>query len=196
MRTTETHARRRLLLILIVLAAVLSGCSIGAEPSPHVIAPQDVPYGLMGSGSTTTTVTVPAENVTIYLEGLQRLVTVNREVARPATPGSVLVALARGSTTAEAKQNLRSPLSAAAPLSVVSFQGATIAVRVSASFTNLNGEDQIAAAAQLVYTLTDLPNIEAISVLIGEHVVRMPLANGRLSQRPLTRADYAALAPV
>lgn len=179
-----------------VAAACLSGCSIGTQASPTVIAPKDVPFGLMGSGSTTTTATVPSENVTIYLEGLQRLVTVNREVGRPARPSAVLVALGKGPTGPEAAESLRSPVSAAAPASVVSFDGAVITVRVTTSFTNLTGEDQVAAAAQLVYTLTALPGIQAVSVQIGDHAARMPMADGRLSRGPLTRTDYASLAPV
>lgn len=181
---------------LALVAVLASGCSIGAEQSPNVIAPQNVPSGLTGSGSPTTTATVPSENVTIYLEGLQRLVTVNREVARPAVPGAVLAALGKGSTGAEAAQNLRSPISAAVPLSVLSLDNARISIGVSPSFTNLTGGDQVAAAAQLVYTLTALPGIHEVSVEIGQRGVSMPLPDGRLSAGPLTRADYASLAPV
>jgi hypothetical protein len=181
---------------LVTLAVLLSACSIGAEQSPNVVAPQDVPSGLAGSGSTTTSVTVPLENVSIYLEGLQRLVTVNREVAKPAAASTVLEALAKGSTGAEAEQNLRSPISAAAPLSVLSIANDTVTVGLAPSFTNLSGEDQVAAAAQLVYTLTALPGIRAVSVRIGDRATRMPLPDGRLSTGALTRAEYASLAPV
>jgi spore germination protein GerM len=181
---------------LVILAILLSACSIGAEQSPNVVAPQDVPSGLAGSGSTTTSVTVPSENVSIYLEGLQRLVTVNREVAKPAAASTVLEALAKGSTGAEAEQNLRSPISAAAPLSVLSIANDTVTVELATSFTNLSGEDQVAAAAQLVYTLTALPGIRAVSVRIGNRATRMPLPDGRLSTGALTRTEYASLAPV
>ncbi len=181
---------------LVVLATLLSACSIGAEQSPTIVSPQDVPSGLAGSGSTTTSITMPSENVTIYLEGLQRMVTVNREVAKPAVASTVLDALAKGSTGAEAEQNLRSPISAAAPLSVLSIAGSTITVGLATSFTNLSGEDQIAAAAQLVYTLTALPGIRSVSVRIGHHATRMPLPDGRLSTGALTRLEYASLAPV
>lgn len=181
---------------LVMLVILLSGCSIGSEQSPTVVAPQDVPSGLAGSGSTTTSITVPSENVTIYLEGLQRMVTVNREVPKPAVASTVLEALGSGSTGAEAAQNLRSPISAAAPLSVLSVEGGTITVGLAPSFTNLSGDDQVAAAAQLVYTLTALPGIRAVSVRIGNHATRMPLSDGRLSTGLLTRAAYASLAPV
>lgn len=180
--------------ILLVLPLLLAACSLGAEASPHRVAQSQVPYGLLKPNVPTTAASTPAENVTIYLEGPQHLATVSRIVASPATPSDVLAALSRGPTSAEAANGLRSPISTAAPMSVQSVNGGLVVVRLAAAFTNLAGRDQIAAVAQLVYTMTAIPGIEAIEVSINGRPASVPTANGSLSHSPVTRADYAAMA--
>jgi spore germination protein GerM len=167
---------------------------LGAEASPHLVARNDVPYGLLEPAASGTTVAAPAENVTVYLEGPQHLATVSRIVPAPATPNNVLAALSRGPTSAEAADGLRSPISTAAPMSVQSVDGGLLTVDLAGAFANLAGRDQIAAVAQLLYTMTAVPGIEALEVSINGHMASVPTADGSLTKEPVTRADYASLA--
>jgi len=184
----------RRLLVLLALPVLLAACSLGAEATPHLVAKEQVPYGLLQPASPTTAVATPSENVTVYLEGPQHLATVSRIVPSPAAPSGVLAALSVGPTSAEAAEDLRSPISTAAPMAVQSVDGGLVVVRLAAAFTNLAGRDQIAAVAQLVYTMTAVPGIEAVEVRINGRPASVPTANGSLTKAPVTRADYASMA--
>ena len=184
----------RLPWILLVLPVLLAACSLGSEASPHVVPRSEVPYGLLEPTVPTTAVESPAENVTIYLEGPQHLATVSRIVPSPASPSGVLAALARGPTSAEAAIDLRSPISTAAPISVESVDRGLVVIRLGAAFANLAGRDQIAAVAQLVYTMTAIPGIDAVEVTINGRSATVPTANGALTRNPVTRAEYESMA--
>jgi spore germination protein GerM len=149
----------------------------------------------MDRAPTTTTIPVVSEDVTVFFQGADRLVAASRAVPRPATPQEVLAALARGPTTAESAGGWRSPISTAVPLTILDEDDSTVTVRLPGSFTRLGGQDQIVAAAQLVFTLTAFASIDQVVVHIGHEVASIPTANGALTKDPLTTADYAALAP-
>jgi len=183
-------------LALVAMGLVLAACGIGAQQSPQSIARHSVPFGLMAPASTTTTVLVPTSNVAIYLKGRQRLVAVDRAVSDPVTVRSALSALAQGATNSESAQGLESPVSLATPLSLKSIKGTTAVVDLPSSFANLGGQDQIIAVAQIVYTLSLFPRIRQVSIRVGGSPAQVPTGTGRLSPGPLTRKDYASLAPL
>ena len=187
----------RRLAALVVVATLLSGCGIGvsAESSSHAIDPRSVPFGLLEPATPVTAPPTGRQDITIYLVGQNRLVTVDRTVPS-ATLRSTLAELAQGATNAEASEGLDSPISGAAPFSVRAVAGGTATVELARSFTNLGGEDQIFAAAQLVFTVTLLPRITGVLVRIGGQATELPAADGSLKKGPLTRADYASLAPL
>ena len=87
------------------------------------------------------------------------------------------------------------PLSTAQPIILRSFTNDTAVVDLPSHFTDLGGQDQIVAAAQLVYTVTAFPGVDQVSVLVNGESASVPTANGSLSAGPLVRADYVALAP-
>jgi spore germination protein GerM len=68
-------------------------------------------------------------------------------------------------------------------------------VELPSDFTDLGGQDQIFAAAQLVYTATAFPGVDQVSILVNGQLAEVPTANGSLSPGPLRRTDYTALAP-
>lgn len=192
----DGRARRHALLLLPV-AVLVSGCGIGVESTPTIVNKHDVPYGLLAPATTSTTQAGPeSEYVTVYLEGPQRLVAVSSAVTPPVTVRRVLAALGTGPTSAEAADGLKSPISTAEPLSVSAMSGTTVTVNVGTSFTKLAEQDEAMAAAQLVYTLTALPQVTAVVIRIDGKRAKVPTANGTLSGAPLDRADYAALAPI
>ncbi|MGH8994575.1 MAG: GerMN domain-containing protein [Acidimicrobiales bacterium] len=178
------------------MSLLLAACSVGTTASPQIIPPHNVPFGLLNPAPTTTLPRTSTVRVTILFEGAQHLVTVNRAVPAPGTIRAVLAALGRGPTSTEAADNLQSPISTAAPLSLKSVDGTTAVVDVGSSFSALSGADQIVAAAQLVYTLALFPGIDQVSIRVGDQPTRMPTATGKLSSGPLTRSAYASLAPL
>lgn len=182
---------------LAVSGLLLCGCALGAEGSAHPIDSGLIPHGLLApsSSSPVATVAVPTDNVTLYLESAQGLVAVDRAISSPATLRTILSVLARGPTHAESTAGLQSPLSAAAPIALRSLVNGSALVELPSDFTDLGGQDQIFAAAQLVYTATAFPGVDQVSILVNGQLAEVPTANGSLSPGPLRRTDYAALAP-
>jgi len=190
--------RRRLGALAAVVAAGLAaaGCSIGAQRSPQLIDDHQVPFGLLRAAPSTTVPASATVGITVYLVLGEHLVTVNRAVPAPGTLASALRALGRGTTGAEAAANLESPISTATPLTLEAVDGSTAVVDVAASFSQLGGKEQILAAAQLVYTLTQFPGIDRVSIRVGGQPAQVPTSSGRIRSGPLDRAAYAELAPL
>ncbi len=181
---------------VLVAGALVSACSVGTDASPQLISRKAVPFGLLAPNTSTTTPAESAQGMTIFLEVTGHLVTVNRLVPQPATLRSALRALGRGPTSAESAAGITSPVSTASPLTLLSHNGETVVVNVGTSFSALSGQDQIVAAAQLVYTLTLFPGVHQIVIRVGGQRTLVPTATGRISANPLTRSAYASLAPL
>jgi spore germination protein GerM len=182
---------------VIVAAVSLCGCGIGPESSAHVIDRKLVPRGLLphSSAASAPRSTVPTDDVTLYLESANGIVAVNRSVPSPATLRTVLRVLSRAPLRSELAKGMENPLSAARPITLKSLVNGTAEVDLPADFTDLGGQNQIVAAAQLVYTATAFPGVDRVSVLVNGLAASVPTANDSLSPGPLVRTDYAALAP-
>jgi hypothetical protein len=179
-----------------LLGLGLSACGLGVDASPRLVNPQQVPFGLLRPSPPTTSPAFAGQYATIYLEGPQRLVAVSRDVPAPVTATRVLAALGQGPTSAEASEGLQSPISTAAPLTIWRLRSTRVTVNVTKAFTTLAGENQAIAVAQLVYTLTALPGIDAVGIRIDGKRAKVPTGKGTLSGGPLDRADYATVAPI
>lgn len=182
--------------VMALCALALAGCGVGLNAEPVTVNRQNVPFGLLNAAPPTTAPAQTQQFVTLYLAGRERLVTTTRSIAAPVTLRSVLVALGNGPTSAEAADSLESPISTAAPLTMVRVTGGIVTVRVRSTFTKLAERDQVIAAAQIVYTLTAYPGIQGVAIRIGGRAARIPTAKGTLTGQPLDRADYADLAPI
>lgn len=193
--TRESRPLRAAVLV-VTLAFGLSSCGIAADSSPTFVNKKSVPFGLLRPSPTTTLATPPGEYVTIYLEGPKRLVAVSRNLPAPVTVGAVLHALGDGPTSQQAAEGLQSPISTASPITLWRAGSTTVTVSVSSTFTKLAEEDQTIAVAQLVYTLTALPGVDAVRVRIDGKRAKVPTAKGTLSGSALQRSAYATLAPI
>lgn len=179
-------------------ACVLAGCGvgIGLNAKPSTIQKKDVPFGLLDPSPPTTSAPAPRQFVTIYLEGPQRLVASGRTVAAPVTLRGIVTALGQGPTSAEAAGGLASPISTAAPLTLVRLSSGVATIRVAPTFTKLAEQDQAIAVAQLVYTVTAYPGVTSVEVHIGSKHARVPTGKGTLAGGPLVRTDYSTFAPI
>ncbi len=108
---------------------------------------------------------------------------------------TVLDVLARGPTASELANGPESPVSSARPITLESVVNGTAAVNLPSDFTDLGGQDQIVAAAQLVFTATAFPGIRRIALLVDGQLTTVPTANRFLSRGSLSRSDSASLAP-
>ena len=179
-----------------LVSALLSGCGVGKEAQPTIIGKKDVPFGLLEQAPSNTTSPGAQEFATVYLAGPTRLVAASRAVPAPVTLRGVLVALGKGPSSAQAAAGLQSPISTAAPMTILRDVRGTVTVGVTSTFTNLAENDQVVAIAQLVFTVTAYPGVKDVEVRIGRRPAKVPTSTGRLSGGPLQRADYQALAPI
>jgi len=187
--------RRTIVLVVVAaLAALCAGCGVGTQSNARLLDKQSIPYGLLSPDSTTTsTVAVPAAQVTVYFESSKGLVAVKRSISAGATVKAALSELTKGPTAAEASNGLQSPISTVTPLTVKRIQNGIVSIDLPSSFASLGGQDQIIAAAQLVYTATAIAGVTAVTVLIGGQPAQVPAAGGALAPGPLTRGDYVGL---
>lgn len=186
--------RRRVAWLAAGLLCLLAGCGVPSDPSPRSIPAKEVPFGLLGTTTTTSsTRPAPTTRAVVYLVDRDRLAPVRREVPAPTTPAAVLAALAAGPTPPEAAGGLRSALVTGAALAQVSAGTAT--VRLDREFVAADVREQVLALAQLVYTITELPGIGGVRFTLDDRPAEVPTAQGPSKTGAATRADFAAIGP-
>lgn len=192
-----TLAIRRLTLMIGVLAFVVTAC--GSDPGTTTTAPE--------TSTTTTTTTSPAveTEVVVYFmladpeEGSGPfLVPVYRGSQPNADPAAVLAALLDGPTGEE--ETGIPAISTAIPSGVtvnsIEVSGGVAAVDLSGSFGDGGGSlSMFSRLAQVVYTLTRLPDIDSVQFSLDGTVVDVFSSEGILLDAPQTRADYYDLLP-
>ena len=180
-----------------LVAVSVGACGgVGVDRQPVQIDAHGVPFGLLApSAATTTAPPAPTAAVTVYFVSSTGLRAVSRALSDIGPVDGALEALSSGPTVGEVDEGLTSPVSAAAPLRAEPMREGVVPVDVSASFQNLGGVAQIAAVAQLVFSLTGTPGVSGVVLLVGGRPTRVPTAGGGLASGALTRADYASFAP-
>jgi spore germination protein GerM len=133
--------------------------------------------------------------VSIFLEGSDEdLRSVHREVLSPATLQEIMDQLVAGPHRSESSKGLVSPASSVGSFSVGPFHDGVVTIDLPVSFENLSGQDQTAAAAQIVFTATTFTGVAGVRFLVGGQPAQVPNGNGSLSPGPSTRRDYSVFA--
>ncbi len=180
------------LLAVVLVGATVVGCGVPGQSDAERIAPDKVPFGL-NSIPTTTVAPAPTQTTTtIYLLRAGHLVQVERPV--PATAESLVLALAQGPDATEAAAGLRTAISGPDVVRSVMVSDPLATVDLSSHFSELPRGDQLLAVAQLVYSLTVIPEVREVSFTLDGRPTAVPRADGSLSDQPVDRADYRELA--
>ena len=187
------NARRPAAWLAAGLLWLLAGCGVPADPVPRSIPDEEVPFGLVGTTTSSTTRPASAIRAVVFLVEGDRLVPVRRQVPAPATPDAVLATVAAGPTPPEAAAGLRTALVTGVRLSQVADGTAT--VRLDRDFVAADLREQILALAQLVYTVTELPGIRGVQFTFDGQPAEIPTAQGRLKAGAVSRADFAVIVP-
>lgn len=179
-------------------AAVLAGCGVPVEDTAHVIADDDLPFGLAGE-STTTTIEPSTDfgllptrgaDVVLYFYSEQGFIEVTRELSRPFSVDAVVEALA-----AEPPAEDGSYRSSVGPEDVrdVEMRAGVATVELDKTFLDLPNVEQRLAVAQLVLTLTAQPGVGQVVFVIGEDTAQIPRADNTLTNAPVSRDDFIEL---
>jgi hypothetical protein len=188
-----TRRRAVALAVMTWLGCFAAGCGVTPQDHPRPLEqstevispipsqPSAVPTGTPGAGSV------------IYLLRAGRLVPVTRSGTGLE---SALATLVTGPTPEELAAGVRTAVPGTSSAITAEISGGIARLRLPTEFTRLDGAQQALAVAQLVYTITEeVPSLTGIRLHQGERELAAPTATGQLVSRPVTRADYAILAP-
>lgn len=186
--------RGRALTAALAAALVVTACGIRPQSSPSAIEPDEVPFGLLegDSGAVVPDAPGPTDVVTVYFLGPDGLLPLEREVTRDPGPRRVLRVLFAGPTPGEADLGVRSSLDPEVTPPTVERDGRLLAVDLPAEFLT-EGEAEITALAQIVFTLTELEPRARVQFLLDGDAVEVPRGDGVLTGEPVGRGDYRSV---
>ncbi|WNV73636.1 GerMN domain-containing protein [Geodermatophilus sp. DSM 44513] len=178
--------RRPASLLPVLLA--LAACGVGPQDAPEPVPIPPAPAPAPESGAAPD-----GPRVTVWFVRGARLEAAERVTGR-ADIGAALDALAGGPTRAEAVDGLRTALvpQGLAPGRPTPAEP-VVTVEVTREFTEVAGDDQLLATAQVVFTVTGFPGVQAVRVTAEGAPVEVPTDDG-LTAGPVDRDDYASVA--
>ena len=178
---------------LLITLTVIAGCSIQPEA-----APSDLPADRADVFGDTATGEPAAGTNRIYLlaptdpEAPQRLRSVQRDVT--SAPQAVLESLFAGPNTAERDEQLDTAIPTDVELLTVPRQiGQLLTVDLSDAFDELTPDGLRLAAAQIVFTATEIEGVDRVQLRIDGEPRVWPVGSGELVERALTQYDYPGL---
>jgi hypothetical protein len=194
-----TRPRSRLALLSFVTLLAVGACGVPSQGRATRIADDQVPSGLVGSSEadtaeTTTSTIATAAPTAIYLVDGDRLIAAPRSLADDHA-ATLVESLLAGPSDLEEQRGIRSALVDANVVKSVELDGSTAVIDLAASFTDTPAAEQRIALAQLTFTATEDPEASAASFTLEGEPITVPRADGTSTDRPVSRADYATLAP-
>ncbi len=186
-------ARRLGGMCLILL--ILVGCGIPVDEEARPLSDDDVGPSLPGQAKSPPSVAANPNVASLELFFVRdsRMVPIRR-LAPGSSVDHALAALVNGPSAAERSQGVRTALVGPVRLADVD-RAAVPVVEVAESVAQLDGEEQILALAQVVFTLTAIPEVHGVSFALSGREVEVPTGDGTLKAGPLRREDFAAVAP-
>lgn len=175
---------------------MLLGTACGVQPQDRARTTNDhdVPFGLLDTSA--PTVVPPAggaatQSVVLCFVRDSRLVLTNQPLAAPVSLESALTALAAPPT--DAAPLLRTALTDPSIIRSVKLVGGVAQVDLQTAISQLTGEEQLLAVAQMVCTLTGRPGVGQVSFTLEGSPLGVPKGDGSLATSPVARDDYATL---
>lgn len=176
----------------VALVLLAAGCGISAESQPRTLDPGSAPFRSIAQSPTAAP--VGAGRALIYLVRDGAIVAVVRRVPEPPTPDAVLAALVVGPSGRESDAGLTTAVLSGITLDQQGSDAKVASVNVPAKSKSDSGRnDEVLAFAQIVVTLTALPDVTGVRFLRDGMPLDVPRADGSLASVPLTRRDYTDL---
>lgn len=192
--TRRPAAVRSVVAGAVALACAAAACGVPLDAEPRLTPPDDVPYDLLASTTTTLVAAVDqGDETSICLAINSSVLSVGRDRSGQPPLNTLLQLVVAGPTEGEATLGLRSAIPTADMVTTVVAEGGTAQVQLGATFAELPGDQQLLALAQITCTLTTQPEVDRVSFTLAGKEIEVPLADGSLVSRPVTRADYRTL---
>lgn len=184
---------RRFAAMALVLT-VPAGCGIPVDDRARPLGGGEIPSSVPGATLPAPAGGASLASVELFLVRGSRLAAVNRQVPTPLTAERTSTEIVRGPTQIERSGGFRTAL----PRSVQvlgSVAHDVPLIDVTESLTGVDGEEQVLAVAQLVFTLTGLPGVNGVSFARDGRPVDVPTGDGELKRGPLRRTDFGPSLP-
>lgn len=176
----------------VLVTALVSGCSVGTQAAPVPLPPGQLPaavrvIGASGKG--------PGQITHVFFLSGDRLSDQLRWVPSGDPVANALDALVSGPGPAGDGSPLRTALPGSVTSLAVTVVDGVATVDVPGTLDRLGAHNEVLAVAQIVFTVTAQPGVDAVRLAAGRQPLEVPTGSGQLVARPVTRQDYLALAP-
>jgi spore germination protein GerM len=192
-------ARRILLAVAVAVAVLAAGCGVQGDGAPRALAPDAVPEELVAPSTSAAPAARPDSGsvATVYLvDNRDRLQPVERILPSPVLVTGVLDSLLEGTTDEEADEGLRSEVPTGTTVNGIDrLDRDVIAIDLSEEFAETTADGELLAQAQIVYTVSELPNVEGVLFLVDGRPREGADDEAKLTSSPLTVDDFADFAP-
>jgi spore germination protein GerM len=178
---------------LLLFGVIVAACGVPHQSSPTSLENDHV---RVGAPSTTTSLPqdTPKQPVALCLVDGDRLTTTIVELASPVSAADAIDGLIDVSRTA-LPPTTRSVITGSQLVTAHATTHGVANVELNPSFLEIPPADQILAIAQIVCTLTGVPGVGQVQFLQNGQPVNVPRADSSLTERPVSREDYAPLLP-
>jgi spore germination protein GerM len=189
---------RRLVLALAV-AVLVAGCGVQGDGAPRTLAPDAVPEELLAPSTSAAPADQPDSGsvATVFLvDNRDLLQPVERILPSPVLVTGVLDSLLEETTDEEADEGLRSEIPTGTTVNGIDrLEGDVVAIDLSEEFAETTADGELLAQAQIVYTVSQLPNVDGVLFLVDGRPREGADDEAKLTSSPLTVDDFADFAP-
>lgn len=183
------------------LVLALASCGVPVDDHASTAGADEVPYGLLESTSSTTssTTSVPerrSTSVAVWFLFRGGVVPLMRALPSPVELDAVAAALLDGPTAGEASLGARTAVPAPEPTEAApswELDGRTAVIELPSGLAQLAPQEQLLALAQIVFTATELGQVDDVRFESDGEPVAVPRGDGSVTEAPLRRADYGQL---
>ena len=174
--------------VALAACASLTACGVQEQDRARLVPSAEIPPGLLPSAAASTR--PRAAEVTLYVVDRGRLVPQRAPAERADAEGALLVLLTHDTLGAG-----RSAVPAATEIRAVRVQGGVLTADLSEPFGLVRGPDQLVAVAQVVWTVTEFPDVDRVLLRVEGEPLDLPVGGGAVSGDPVGRADYRVVGP-
>lgn len=190
-RRAASAAAASVLPVLLVVA----GCGVGPQSHPVSLGSGTPSWAPTGGAAGALGHRATALLVSVFLVHGDEIVPTWRPSAGGLDLDAVLATLVERPSRKERAEQLRTAIPASATHIRATIRDHVALVQVPAGFGTLPNRERVLAVAQVLYTLTAQLSVSSLRLVNGSHAIDTPVGSGQLVSRPVTRDDFAALAP-
>ena len=175
-----------------LVALVVSACSVGVQDHPQAVVagPLTAPMRSVAAGGSTS-----GRAATVFFVRDGRLLAVRRWLPAGDPLAQAIDALVAG-PGAQDPPGLHSALPSSVTALPTTLAAGVATIAVPSDFDRIGARGEVLALGQLVFTAMAQSGVGGVRLTSGGTPIQVPTDSGRFVDRPVTRADYSAIAPL